>query len=295
MTDFPQDPRGPDDDPTDPGYSPYPADPGDPGDPADPGDRGDDPWTDAPADDRYQELPPLDDVTPTRRIQLGRGRVVAAAAALVLVLGGGAAFAFARGGGGNGGNDGVASLDGSGNNSSDGSGSGNNSNHKPTQAEMQDAALKYAQCMRDHGVNMPDPKFDDNGGIEISAGPGGATPGKGGPSSDAENKMQTADKACRHFMDDVAPQRNLSPDELAAMQDKQRKLAECMRGKGYDFPDPQVDSNGRVTISSKGKPGDHPGTAQDDQMRKDMETCSKAAGLDRGPGGAKGTQSGSDT
>ena len=29
--------------------------------------------------------------------------------------------------------------------------------------EMQDAALAFARCMRQHGVDMPDPTFTDNG------------------------------------------------------------------------------------------------------------------------------------
>jgi hypothetical protein len=34
-------------------------------------------------------------------------------------------------------------------------------------AEFREAALKYARCMRAHGVDMPDPKFED-GGVQIT-------------------------------------------------------------------------------------------------------------------------------
>src|SRR6266487_4400358 len=35
--------------------------------------------------------------------------------------------------------------------------------------KMQAAALKYAQCMRAHGIDFPDPKFQ-NGGVQMSFG-----------------------------------------------------------------------------------------------------------------------------
>jgi hypothetical protein len=37
--------------------------------------------------------------------------------------------------------------------------------------KMQDQALKYAQCMRAHGVNFPDPKFEDGGAKMTFGGP----------------------------------------------------------------------------------------------------------------------------
>ena len=32
--------------------------------------------------------------------------------------------------------------------------------------------LEFAQCMRDHGIDMPDPTFDDDGRVQIDTGPG---------------------------------------------------------------------------------------------------------------------------
>jgi len=264
MTDYPPGPGGPDDyDPTGPDHQ----------------------WVDAPDESQYQELPPLEDEAPAKRKLLTRGRIVAAAAALVLVVGG-AGFALSQGGGDDNNNDGIASLDGSGNNSSNGSGSGSG-NGKPSSAEVQDAALKYAQCMRDHGVPMKDPKVSADGGLQMTVGADGK-PGEGGPGSAAQKKMETADKACKHFMDAVAPEQNMSPQQVAEEQDKQTKLAECMRGKGYDFADPKVDDQGRVTSKMNGKPGQGGNPQDNDKFNKDMETCSKKAGLRGGPRGGGG-------
>jgi hypothetical protein len=280
MTDTPDDPRVPApgaDDPTEPqahvAQPPAARDPG-------------------PGSIELGGLAPLDDLEPVRHRVVTPSRILGLAAVLVLVIGG-AAFALTRGGDDKNGDDGVASIDGNGSNNSNGSGSGSKSNKPPSEAEMQDAALKFADCMRKHGVNMPDPKVDGNGGmsIEIQGGP----PGAGGNASAQQKTMGTAQKACQHFMDDVAPQRDLSPEEVAKMQDQQRALAQCMRGKGYDMPDPKVDSDGRVTIGagpgSGGAATPKPGQkGPDAKFQKDMEACAEKAGMKgpRGPGGKGG-------
>jgi hypothetical protein len=60
-------------------------------------------------------------------------------------------------------------------------------------AEFQDAALKFAQCMRSHGVDMPDPTF--------GSGPGGGAflrlRGKINPN---DPNFRKAQEACRHLM-----------------------------------------------------------------------------------------------
>lgn len=53
--------------------------------------------------------------------------------------------------------------------------------------EFQDALVEFAECMREHGVDMPDPVFDENGRITQSLG--------GGRPVDAE-ALQEAQAAC---------------------------------------------------------------------------------------------------
>jgi hypothetical protein len=38
--------------------------------------------------------------------------------------------------------------------------------------EFQDAALAHARCMREHGIDFPDPTFDENGGAQVRIGRG---------------------------------------------------------------------------------------------------------------------------
>jgi hypothetical protein len=74
-------------------------------------------------------------------------------------------------------------------------------------AKLQEAALKYARCMRSHGVDMPDPKFSGNGGLTFQAGPGGGKKSSGprgglGANPDSP-KFKSADQACSHFLGDI--------------------------------------------------------------------------------------------
>jgi len=70
---------------------------------------------------------------------------------------------------------------------------------KPDPADFQEALLAYAQCMRDHGVDMPDPDAD-SGGIKVEARPGtgggagGTTDKIGGPD---DPTFKSAFEACK--------------------------------------------------------------------------------------------------
>jgi len=59
------------------------------------------------------------------------------------------------------------------------------------ETKVQDAALDYARCMRENGVDMPDPDMQ-GGGIRMTS-PKGVSP----------RKMDTADKACRKYLEAV--------------------------------------------------------------------------------------------
>jgi hypothetical protein len=61
------------------------------------------------------------------------------------------------------------------------------------QEKMKEQALAFAKCMREHGVDMPDPQFGDNGAITQSIGGPTGT----GPAEKMDPKaLQTASEAC---------------------------------------------------------------------------------------------------
>jgi hypothetical protein len=116
-------------------------------------------------------------------------------------------------------------------------GGGGSSAPKDPAAVRADAALKFARCMRAHGIDMPDP----TGGmvrLQIQKG-------------DAE-RAQTAQQACQHFMKQAAD--TVDPKERAARQDQLLRFAACMRSHGVPMKDPTTDGGIRI-----GGPGGGPG------------------------------------
>lgn len=196
--------------------------------------------------------------------------------AAVLVLGG----VLAGCGGGGGDDDGVASIDESAaadesddQADEDTSGPGGG---RIDESEMQDAMLEYAQCMRDNGIDMPDPEFNGEGGVSLGMGP------DGGIDPESE-EYQAADEECGSILEEARPDVQLSPEEQAEMQDKLTAMAECMRARGHDMPDPQVADDGGVMIRSEAPgAGGGPGGPPDEEFEQDMEECSEEAGMDGG-------------
>ena len=62
------------------------------------------------------------------------------------------------------------------------------------QASMdpEEAALAFAECMREHGVDMPDPQVGSNGEFRVTV--------NGGPGSLDMEAMQAAQEACQDLM-----------------------------------------------------------------------------------------------
>jgi hypothetical protein len=106
----------------------------------------------------------------------------------------------------------------------------------PTEAQL----LKYAECMRSHGLsNFPDPSPAPGGGFSFRVLPG-LNPRSPSP------QFQAATKACQN---DVPPGlANLTPAKMTA---NALKYTDCMRSHGEpDFPDPNV--QGMIKINPTG-------------------------------------------
>ncbi len=118
-------------------------------------------------------------------------------------------------------------------------GGGNGGKDRDPQA----AALAWATCMRDNGVDIPDPKPQDEGGGQLFL-----APGVGGPLAGTDEKTFTAaKKACSEHAEDMGGPGAAGFGE----EDKQRMVdfARCMREQGIDMPDPDFDgSDGRIAI-----------------------------------------------
>ena len=96
--------------------------------------------------------------------------------------------------------------------------------------DREEAAHKFAQCMRDHGVDLPDPV------------PGQPMTFSGGPQD--KEKMDKAQQACHSLMPGGGELEKPDAETL----DKIRKYAQCMRDHGIDMPDPDPNEPGKIAI-----------------------------------------------
>jgi hypothetical protein len=97
--------------------------------------------------------------------------------------------------------------------------------------DQQEAQLEYARCMREHGVDFPDPV---NGRFEFRS------------NRSNETKLQRAQEACRHILEDAMPP--VSEEQQAAEREAVLAFARCMREHGIDYPDPEFPQDGGVLM-----------------------------------------------
>jgi hypothetical protein len=99
-----------------------------------------------------------------------------------------------------------------------------------------EAMHKFAQCMRDHGVDVEDPQ------------PGEPMTIKGGPGD--KDKMDKAQKACQQYMPGGGEMETPDPQMLEQVH----KYAQCMRDHGIDMPDPDPNEPGKISINGGPNP-----------------------------------------
>lgn len=113
-----------------------------------------------------------------------------------------------------------------------GSGSGGGETTATTTAaseeDAEQAQLDFARCMREQGVDFPDPQPDENGDLRLQPPAGGL---------DDPEAFQDAAQECRELLEAVQP--DLSEEDRSEFEDARLEFARCMRDEGVDVPDPQ--------------------------------------------------------
>lgn len=140
------------------------------------------------------------------------------------------------------------------------------------------AQLAFSRCMREHGVEVPDPVVVSGD----ASGPAfGAVP-IGGPDVDP-TKMQAALEACQSLLGQAGGTGG-APDP--AQLDQMVKFAGCMREHGIDLPDPNSDGN--LTYgNASGAPAGGNMDPSSPEFQAASEACrSFLPGGISGPGGA---------
>jgi hypothetical protein len=126
---------------------------------------------------------------------------------------------------------------------------------KTAAKDPQQAALDFAKCMREHGIDMPDPQVDEQGRVRVRVG------GPGGGARPDPKKLDEAQKACGHLMGGGDGPGQIDPEERDAMV----AFARCMREHGIDMPDPTGDG---LVIRRDGDGGPDPSSEQFQEAEK---------------------------
>lgn len=125
----------------------------------------------------------------------------------------------------------------------------------PSTTNAQDNSVRFVACLRDHGIDMADPL--PNGTITL-------------PKNVDSAKMTAAMQACQQYNPIMQAHVN---DPV--YHDWQVKLAECLRGKGLDVPDPVLGQALQVKPHGKPRP----------EVEQLYQTCHEQVGTPPGGGG----------
>jgi hypothetical protein len=153
-----------------------------------------------------------------------------------------------------------------------GSGSNANANAGSSQDNEQQV-VKFARCMREHGVEVQTPT--GSGGPIRVKGANGQT-------------MEAAQKACQRYQPKGGKE-NLSPAQRAEREDQINKFAKCMREHGVQV---ETSGSGGLGIRLKDVNPESPGFRA---AQKACEGFLPGLRQARGAGGPKPGQSGSAT
>jgi hypothetical protein len=182
------------------------------------------------------------------------------------------------------------------------------------EADSEQELLDWVECMRDEGVDIPDPTRDADGnlvisgnGIQIGGGSGGSDgpttnddEGDGGEPTFTPEEMEAAEEVCGPPPGLGAG--DISDEDQQAMEAAALEFAQCMRDEGIaDFPDPDFSDMGPGGApqrqSSDGDDGASGGSQvflgpfgeidlDDPEVAAAFEACQDVLG--DGPGGGPG-------
>ena len=94
---------------------------------------------------------------------------------------------------------------------------------------FEEGVLEFAQCMREEGINFPDPTFDIDGNPQFD-----------NLEIENEEEFERAFENCEDILRNALPEQfDLDPEVEAALVDASLEFSQCMREQGIDFPDPK--------------------------------------------------------
>jgi hypothetical protein len=134
--------------------------------------------------------------------------------------------------------------------------------------EARQAELKFARCMREEGIDMPDPSAEGRGVFKV-----------GGDSGVSPDEFERASEACEKYRKDIRPE--LTEEQQQELKENALAHARCMREQGLDFPDPTFDAEGGATIRMRA------GSANINPEDPEFQAAEEACGHLMDKGGAR--------
>jgi ABC-type glycerol-3-phosphate transport system substrate-binding protein len=114
-----------------------------------------------------------------------------------------------------------------------------------TESDDEELAFEFAECMRDEGIDWPDPVTAADGSIDITGG----VVGDGSGSVDVRSdNFQSAIDECGSLLDGASFLPNGGEGILPETQDQFLDFAECLRDEGVDVDDPDFGDGGRSLL-----------------------------------------------
>jgi hypothetical protein len=154
--------------------------------------------------------------------------------------------------------------------------SGGGSNGGGDQVAFEESRVKMAECLRKHGIDVPDPVPGEKG-LEIQKG------GKGGGVNLDDPATQEAMETCEDEVGFQPP--DISPEQEEEMKEDMLAFAQCMRDHGVDMPDPEFEQGGKMKMRIGGPGG--PGQMDQPAVEAAHEACQ-----DKMPDGGFGFKAG---
>ncbi|HWF75500.1 MAG TPA: hypothetical protein VG186_19280 [Solirubrobacteraceae bacterium] len=178
-------------------------------------------------------------------------------------------------------------------------GSSNSGSTSASSNSRYQARLKAAECLRAHGLNVPDPSATGGGG---GGGAGGGAAGGGGAGGGGGLRQLlatpagvAASKACKSQIGAAFSFASITPAQRQQFQQAAVKFAECMRAHNVNIPDPSSNGAGGFGIFRSIPSSERNSPA----FKTAFSACSSnlparpgRAGGAGGPGGAGGTVGG---
>ncbi len=144
------------------------------------------------------------------------------------------------------------------------------------------AFLAFTECMREEGIDMPDPQVAGEDRMVMAA-----------PAQDLDmtsEEFEAAQAACEPLLQEAMGNFEVDPEMEAEAREEMLAFAECMREHGIDMPDPEFSSDGgaaRIEARVGDEGGEQGGggdLADDPFADEEFQQAAEECGGPGGPG-----------